>query len=108
MGGSPGERKGYPLQYYDLENSGGSVVHGGHRESDTPERLSPSLHFQCNLNGKKEIEGFDELGGGGLVVKLCLTLTTSWAVASQDPLSIGFPGNLPNTSLLHCEWILYS
>ena len=68
LGRSPGGGKGYPLLYYDLENSTGSIVHGGHRESDTPEWLSLSLHLHCNLNGKKEIEGFDELGGGGLVI----------------------------------------
>ena len=27
LGGSPGERKGYPLQYSDLENSMDCVVH---------------------------------------------------------------------------------
>ena len=29
--------------------------------------------------------------GGALVAKLCLTLTTLWTVASQAPLSMGFP-----------------
>ena len=29
-------------------------------------------------------------GGGGVVVKLCLTLATSWTVACQAPLSMGF------------------
>ena len=29
LGGSPGERKGYPLQYSGLENSMDSTVHGG-------------------------------------------------------------------------------
>ena len=46
---------------------------------------------------------------GGLVVKSCLSLMTSWTVACQDPLSMGFsrqehwsgwpflsPGDLPN------------
>ena len=28
LGRSPGERKGYPLQYSGLENSMGSIVHG--------------------------------------------------------------------------------
>ena len=28
LGGSPGEGNGYPLQYSDLENSMGCVVHG--------------------------------------------------------------------------------
>ena len=29
-------------------------------------------------------------GGGGLVVKSCLTLATPWTVARQAPLSMGF------------------
>ena len=40
---SPGEGKGYPLQYSGLENSMDSIVHGGHKELDTTERLSLSL-----------------------------------------------------------------
>ena len=49
------------------------------------------------------------LGGGGLVTKSCLTLVTSWTVAYQAPLSMGFsrqeywsglpfpsPGDLPD------------
>ena len=38
LGRSPGEGKGYPLQYSGLENSMNSPW--GHRESDTTERLS--------------------------------------------------------------------
>ena len=41
LGRSPGEGKGYPLQYSGLEKSLGSVVHGV-TESDTTERLSHS------------------------------------------------------------------
>ena len=29
--------------------------------------------------------------GGGLVTKLCPTLTIPWTVARQAPLSVGFP-----------------
>ena len=29
-------------------------------------------------------------GGGGLVAKSCLTLATTWTVACQAPLSMGF------------------
>ena len=47
LGRSPGEGKGYPLQYSDLENSMVCIVHGGHKESDTTERLS--LSFRINL-----------------------------------------------------------
>ena len=48
----------------------------------------------------------------GLVAKLCSTLVTPWAVACQDPLSMGFsrqeywsglpfpsPGDLPNPGI---------
>ena len=43
LGRSPGEEKGYPLQYSGLENSMDCIVHG-RKESDTTERLSLS-HF---------------------------------------------------------------
>ena len=43
LGRSPGDRKGYPLQYSGLENSMDCIVHGGHKELDTTERLSLSL-----------------------------------------------------------------
>ena len=42
LGRSPGERKGYPLQYSGLENSTDCIVHGV-AESDTTQRLSLSL-----------------------------------------------------------------
>ena len=42
LGRSPGEGKGYPLQYSGLENSMDCIVLGV-TESDTTERLS--LHF---------------------------------------------------------------
>ena len=40
---SPGEGKGYPLQYSGLENSMNCVVHEGRKESDTTEPLLLSL-----------------------------------------------------------------
>ena len=49
LGRSPGEGKGYPLQYSDLENSMDYIVHGvvtvesqpwGCEESETTEQLS--------------------------------------------------------------------
>ena len=43
LGRSPGEGKGYPLQYSGLENSVDSIVHRSPKESDTTERLSLSL-----------------------------------------------------------------
>ena len=51
-------------------------------------------------------------GGGGLVAKLCLTVVTSWTVAHQALLFVGFssqeywpglpfpsPGNLPDAGV---------
>ena len=49
LGRSPGEGKGYPLQYSDLEN----CMHyspWGHKESDTTERLSLSLIYIRTYN----------------------------------------------------------
>ena len=43
LGRSPGEGKGYPLQYSGLENSMDYISPWGHKESGTTERLS--LHF---------------------------------------------------------------
>ena len=42
LGRSPRDGKDYPLQCSGLENSMGCIVHGGHKESDTAERLSLS------------------------------------------------------------------
>ena len=40
LGRSPGEGNGYPFQYSGLKNSMDCIVHGGHKESDTTEKLS--------------------------------------------------------------------
>ena len=45
LGRSFTEGNSYPLQYSYLENSMDCIVHGGHKESDTTERLSLSLFF---------------------------------------------------------------
>ena len=39
LGTSPGERNSYPLRYPGLENYIDCMVHGGHKELDTTERL---------------------------------------------------------------------
>ena len=44
LGRSPGEGKGYPLQYSDLEGSM-DCTSWGRSESDTTERLSPSCYL---------------------------------------------------------------
>ena len=85
---SPGEGKGYPLQYSGLENC---ILCNlwGHKESDTIEQLSLSqrereripdcLHFNCGWNRKKENSPLDipeqvckhtVAGGGGENFKL--------------------------------------
>ena len=46
LGRSPGEGKGYPLQYSGLENSMDSIVHGV-AELDMTEHLS--LHFMAHF-----------------------------------------------------------
>ena len=50
LGKSPGEGKGYPLQYSGLKNSMNCIVHGV-AESDTTERLSLSKAVRRPLNG---------------------------------------------------------
>ena len=44
LGTSPGERKGYPLQYSGPENSMSSPW--GHKESDTTKRLSTTIFWK--------------------------------------------------------------
>ena len=48
LGRSPGEGKGYPLQYSGLENSMGCIVHRV-AESDTTEQLSLSTRFKAQF-----------------------------------------------------------
>ena len=55
FGRSPGEGKGYPLQYSGLENPMDC-----RKESDTAEQLS--LHFTSEVNG---LSGEEGAGGGG-------------------------------------------
>ena len=40
LGRYPGERNGYPLQYFGLKNYMDSIVHGGHKKSNMTEWLS--------------------------------------------------------------------
>ena len=56
LGRSPGEGKGYPLQYSGLEKSmeNSYIVHGGLKESDITERLS--LDTRPCLEG--QVQGF--------------------------------------------------
>ena len=47
---SPGEGKGYPLQYSGLENSTDYTVHGVAKSQDTTERLSLSASLTNPLD----------------------------------------------------------
>ena len=48
LGRSPGEGRGYPLQYFGLEKSMDSV-HGLNKELDTTERFSLSLYIHSSV-----------------------------------------------------------
>ena len=50
LGRSPGEGKGYSLQYSGLKNSMDYGVQWGLKESDTTEQLSLSLSFHDNMH----------------------------------------------------------
>ena len=90
------------------EELGAGYCPWGHKESDTTERL----HFSFHMVGTALAMRI----GGGLVAKSCLsnlmTLATSWTVACQAPLSMGFsrqeywsglpfssPGDLPDPGI---------
>ena len=60
LGRSPGEGKGYPLQYSGLENSMDCIAH----------RVAKSR------TGLSDFHNLMDNGGGGLVAKSCLTLVT--------------------------------
>ena len=60
LGRSPGEGKGYPLQYSDLKNSMDCIVHGV-AKTQTP--LS-DFHFTSALKRGRSV----------VVIQLCLTL----------------------------------
>ena len=53
LGRSPGEGKGYPLQYSGLENSTDHIAHGVAKKLDMTEQLSLSLYFPLTLSVPK-------------------------------------------------------
>ena len=80
LGRFPGEGKGYPFQYSGLENFM-DYNPWGHKESDTTERLShvsPPFYTMHSMWLLVFIVGHD-------------TFVTSWTIAHQAPLSMGFP-----------------
>ena len=54
---SPGEGKGYPLQYSGLENSMDSIVHRVTKESETTEQLSLKGLFHAKMGTIKDQNG---------------------------------------------------
>ena len=107
LGRSPGEGKGYPLQYSGLENSTACIVHG---VAKSRTGLN-DFHFHLEkFSDSKVYCVFESLSHVWLFV-------TPWTVAHQAPLSMGFPrqeywsgspfptpGNLPDPGILH-RWV---
>ena len=59
LGRSPGEGKGYSLQYSGLENSMDYTVQGVYKELDMTERLSLSLLYLNKVDFKTWAEDLD-------------------------------------------------
>jgi len=65
LGRSPGEGKGYPLQYSGLDNSIDCIVHEV-TEPDTTERLSSSSSLgDSNSNNPEKTAPRRRIGGSG-------------------------------------------
>ena len=64
LGRSPGEGKGYPLQYSGLENSMDCTVHWGHKESDTTERINDLGNDKNQSSDKKLMRNLIKNGSG--------------------------------------------
>ena len=79
LGRSPGEGKGYPLQYYGIETSMDYTVHGVARSWTQVSYF----HFQGLYR--------DRLKWGHCCMRAQPLFATPWTVAHQAPLSIGFP-----------------
>ena len=80
LGRSPGEGKGYPLQYSGLESPMGCIP-WGHKESDTTERLSLSL--RTRIPGRQE-GGREEANRGCTVSCHLLSPSGAEQVCSQN------------------------
>ena len=72
LGRSPGEGKGYPLQYSGLENSM-DYSPWGHKELDTAEQLSLSLsNLPCGLEISLQISTQEKWTGVSTEICLCI------------------------------------
>ena len=74
LGRSPGEGKGYPLQYSGLENSMNCIVHGVAKSRTQLSNFH--FHFQNDVQGKAAISYYTALvnTGANLVVKITMYL----------------------------------
>ena len=77
---SPGEGKGYPLQYSGLENSTNCIVHG---VAKSQTRLS-DFHFYFVCRCASVLNRFSRVG----------LLATAWTIAQEAPRSMGFSRQL--------------
>ena len=99
LGRSPGEGKGYLLQYSGLENSTDTIYSPwGHRESDTTERLSLSLSRpitgpECSAQGT---EPFQRRGSwqGWISTHDAQCCLPSWAILYSLPCRLLWRGNV--------------
>ena len=77
LGRSPGDGKGYQLQYSGLENSMDYIVHGGHKQLDTTEQLCHPLSkvveypcLSCDRLGFNSLMGKQHALWASLVAQL--------------------------------------
>ena len=82
LGRSPGEGKGYSLQYSGLENSLNCIVHGVAKSRP----WLRDFHFQVLYFTNKANKVHKDCCCGCLVTKLCLTLFVT-------PMDYGLPGS---------------
>ena len=87
MGRSPGEGKGYPLQYSDLENSMDCIIHGVTKS----QTWLNDLHFQFQKHSLKLVceLGLDSLRNGRTHALLATTESTSLFSLWQKNISNG-------------------
>ena len=112
LGRSPGEGKGYPLQYSGLENSMDCIVHGGHKESDMTDGLSLSfstLSWLCAL--RKALKHRQETPSAtyNFNLNLCLRAKSlQWGPTFCD--SMGPPGSSVHgvSQARTLEWVTIS
>ena len=112
LGRSPGEGKGYPLQYSSLENSSP----WGHKESDTTERLpvsgilkNPPANCKCH-RGHGLIPGLGRSLGienGDLLQYSCLKNSMDRGLVGYSPWGHKESGTTENTPT-HITWIYHS